>query len=70
MASTEDIVALIARQEYLTSQLKIQVLKDPIVAEDTLTAICNLSKASETLNMSVVYMLGLDYPRRFQMRQF
>jgi len=70
MASTEDIVALIARQEYLTSQLKIQVLKDPIVAEDIFTALCNLSKASETLNMSVAYMLGLDYPRRFQMRQF
>lgn len=70
MATKEDIVALIARQEYLTAQLKIQVLKDPVVVEDTFTALGNLYRVSESLGIGVADMLGPDYSRKLQMRQF
>jgi hypothetical protein len=68
--TTEDIVALIARQEYLTAQLKVQVLKDPIVKEDTFTALTNLLKVSEALDDGICENLGIEYVVKLRMGQF
>ena len=70
MTTKEDIVALIARQEYLNAQLKAQVMKDPVVNEDAFTTLGNLYRVSESLSVGVADMLGSDYSRRLQMRQF
>ena len=70
MVTKEDVIALIARQEYLNAQLKAQVMKDPMVNEDTFTVLTNLIRVSGQLSFNTGELLGPEYSRKLQMYQF